>query len=96
MVPQTPDRPGPVGGDDGAAVAIIGAHSGEVGRCLDIPAQLRLSGRETLTRLRMSGSVSETPDERERRMSVTPGVCRHLERVILLGTGSYVSAPGLN
>ena len=29
-------------------------------------------------------------------MSVTPGVCRHLERVILLGTGSYVSAPGLN
>ena len=97
--PKTGDRddqPGPVGGDDGAAVAIIRAHSGEVGRCLDIPAQLRLSGRETLTRLRMSGSVSETPDERERRMSVTPGVCRHLERVILLGTGSYVSAPGLN
>ena len=57
VVPQTPDQPGPVGGDGGAAVAIIRAHSGEVGRCLDIPAQLRLSGRETLTRLEMSGSV---------------------------------------
>ena len=53
----TPDQPGPVGGDDGAAVAIIRAHSGEAGRCLDIPAQPRLSGRETLTRLKMSGSV---------------------------------------
>ena len=29
-------------------------------------------------------------------MSVAPGVCRHLERVILFGTGSYECAPGLN